>query len=108
MKIVNLATVAVDSTAGGTEIFSAAQARIAVTEGMGCVVINPSVEIVLVDPDSGSQISSKIPGAVVGTAANSPFICPAGTPTVVEHRSGPVRAICATSSTVKIGVGETP
>ena len=113
MKVVNLATVAVDTTAGGTEIFSSGQARIATSEGMGCIVINPSVDIVLVDA-GGLQPSSQIPnlagtgmGAVAGTATNSPFVCPAGVPTVVLHRSGPVRAIStAGTSTVKIGVGE--
>ena len=108
MKVVNLATVSVDTTAGGTEIFSAAAARIAASEGMGCVIINPSVEIVLVDP-GGNLPSSSIPGAVVGTYANSPFTCPAGVPTVVLHRSGPIRAISSSgTSTVKVGVGEAP
>ena len=108
MKVVNLATVSVDTTAGGTEIFSAAAARLATSEGMGCIVVNPSVDIALVDA-GGLNISSVVPGAVAGTAANSPFVCPAGIPTEIRHRSGPVRAISSSgTSTVKIGVGETP
>lgn len=115
MKVVNLDTVSVPTTAGGTEIFSSAQARIATKEGMECIIVNPSTDIYLVDA-GGPQPLSEIPnlantgpGAVVGTAANSPFYCPAGVPTVVLHRSGPVRAIAATATaTVKIGVGEGP
>lgn len=108
MKIVNLATVAVDTTAGGTEIFSSAAARIATTEGMGCVIVNPSVDIVLVDA-GGLLVTSAIPGAVVGTSANGAAVCPAGIPTEIRHKSGPIRAISTSgTSTVKITVGETP
>ena len=107
MKVINLATVTVDTTAGGVEIFSSAAARIATTEGLNCVVINPSVDISLVDA-GGLQISSGIPGAVVGTVANSPFVCPAGIPTEVKHNSGALRAIAGASSTVKIGLGAKP
>ena len=108
MRVVNFATVSVDTTAGGTEIFSSAQARIATTEGMDCVVINPSVEIVLINAH-GSSPQSSIPGSITGTYANSPFTCPAGVPTVVLHRSGPLRAISSSgTATVKIGVGEAP
>ena len=108
MKIVNLATVAVDTTAGGTVIFTSAQATIANSEGMECVIINPSVDIVLVD-GGGLIVTSQIPGAVAGTAANSAAVCPAGVPTVVLHKSGPIRAIStAGTSTVKITVGEAP
>lgn len=107
MKVVNLATVTVDTTAGGTEIFSSAAAKIATTEGMGCVIIEPTIDIFLVDP-GGAQISSAIPGAVVGTAANSACRCPAGVPTTILHRSGPLRAIGSASTTVKVTVGEAP
>lgn len=115
MKVVNLATVSVPTTAGGTEIFSSKQATVAASEGMESIVINPSTDIVLVDA-GGLNPSSQIPdlagtgmGAVAGTAANSPFLCPAGVPTVVLHRSGPVRAIAVSATaTVKIGVGEAP
>ena len=108
MKVVNLATVAVDTTAGGTIIFTEAQARIASSEGLEAVVINPSVDIVLVDP-GGLQITSAIPGAIVGTAANSALTCPASTPTVVIHRSGPLRAISTSgTSTVKVTPVEGP
>ena len=108
MRIVNLPTVSVDTTAGGTELLSADAARIAATEGMTALVVNPSVDIYLVAA-AGNGISSSIPGAVVGTAANSPFYCPAGVPTVIEHRSGPVRAISSSgTSTVRVGVAEVP
>ena len=108
MRIVNLATVSVDTTAGGTVIFSADAARIATTEGMEAIVVNPSAEIVLISA-AGTGISSSVPGAVVGTAANSPFTCPAGVPTVVLHRAGPVRAIASsTTATVKVAVAEVP
>ena len=107
MQVVNLATVSVATTAGGTEIFSSAAARIATSEGMNCLVINPSVDIALVDA-GGTLPSSNIPGAIEGTVANSPFVCPAGVPTVVLHRGGAVRAIASATSTVKIGVGVAP
>lgn len=108
MRVVNLPTVAVDTTAGGTEIFSVAAARIATSEGMEAIVVNPSVDIALVAA-SGSTVSSSVPGAVVGTYANSPFYCPANVATVIMHRSGPVRAISsAGTSTVKVGVAEVP
>lgn len=115
MQVVNLATVSVATTAGGTEIFSSAQARIATSEGMDSLVLNPSVDIVLVDA-GGLQVSSRIPlidgtgqGAVAGTVANSPFVCPAGVPTVIQHRSGAVRGISTSgTATVKVGVGCAP
>ena len=108
MRIVNLATVAVDTTAGGTVILSSDAARTATSEGMEAIVINPSVDIVLV-AGAGTDVSSAIPGAVVGTVANSPFTCPAGVPTVVSHRSGPIRAISTSgTSTVKVAVAEAP
>jgi hypothetical protein len=108
MRVVNFATVSVDTTAGGTELFSSAQARIATTEGLEAIVVYPSVEIELVDAD-GLNVSSSIPGAVVGTATNSPFVCPANVPTVILHRSGPVRAISSVgTATVRVGAAEAP
>ena len=108
MKVVNLATVSVPTTAGGTEIFSSEQARIATSEGMKSIIVNPSTDIAIVDA-GGLLVTSAIPGAVAGTAANSPFVCPAGIPTEIAHRSGPVRAIAtASTSTVKVGVAEGP
>ncbi len=108
MQITNLATVSVDTTAGGTIILTLAQAQSATAAGMNALVINPSVEIALVD-SGGSSPASPVTGAVVGTYANSPFICPAGVSTVVQHRSGLVRAISsAGTSTVKVGVGCAP
>ena len=108
MKVVNLPTVAVDTTAGGTEIFSAAAARIAASEGLMAVLINPSVDIALVDPD-GTILSTQIPGAVAGTYANSAATCPAGVATTVLHRSGPLRAISSSgTATVKVTPVEGP
>lgn len=102
MKVVNLATVSVPTTAGGTEIFSSAAAIIATTEGLTAVIIDSSTDICLVDA-GGSQVTSQIPGAVVGTAANSAAKIFAGVPYVVTHRSGPLRAIAVTAtSTVKV------
>lgn len=108
MKIVNLATVTVETTAGGTLLLTAEQAKAAASEGMECVVINPAADIVLVDPDGAGPFSSKIPGATAGTVANSPLTCPANVPTTVLHRSGPVRAIASASTVTKIAVGEAP
>ena len=108
MNIVNLATVAVATTAGGTEIFSSAAARIATTEGMDAIAINPSVDIVLVDA-AGASPSSPVPGAVAGTVANSPFVCPANVATIVTHRSGAVRGISTSgTATVKVAVCAVP
>lgn len=108
MKVVNLATVSVPTTAGGTEIFSSAAARIATIEGLDAVVINPSTDIALVD-SGGLIVTSAIPGAVAGTAANSACLCPAGVPTVVQHRSGALRAIAVTATaTVKVTPVEAP
>ena len=108
MQIVNLATVNVATTAGGTEILSSAQARIATTEGLNCVIINPVVNIVLVD-NNGLGTSSLVPGAVTGTVANSPIVCPAGVPTVVMHRSGAIRGISTSGTTVtQVALGCAP
>lgn len=107
MQIVNLATVTVDTTAAGSEILSSALATTAMSNGMNCIVINPSVDIVLVDA-GGASPNPNIPGAVVGTVANSPFVCPANIPTVVLHRGGAVRGISSGSATVKRGLGMVP
>lgn len=109
MQCINLATVSVDTTAGGTVVFSAAQARVATSYGMEAVAINPSVDCVVID-DSGGTAWSNMPkldgtasGAVVGTAANSPWTCSAGIPTIILHRGGPIRLIStAGTATVKI------
>lgn len=104
MQITNLATVAVATTAGGTEILSAAVANAALAKGLNCAVINPSVDIVLVD-NGGLNPSSTLPGAVVGTVANSPFVCPANVSTVILHRGGSIRGISTNgTATTKIGV----
>jgi len=94
MRIINLATVAATTAAGGTALLTAAQGA---TMGMQCVVVNPSVDIVLVDQQA------------VGTVANSPFVCPAGTATTIAHRAGVLNAI-STSGTanVKVAIGCDP
>ena len=68
MQITNLATVSVDTTAGGTLILTLAQAQSATAAGMNALVINPSVEIALVDA-GGSSPASPVTGAVVGTSS---------------------------------------
>ena len=106
MKVVNFATVSVDTTAGGTAIVSEAQARIAASEGMDAVIVNPSVDIVII---GGPIVNSAIPSAIVGTASNSPLTCPAGVATTILHRSGPVYAISTSgTSTVKFAICEGP
>ncbi len=117
MQVVNLATVAVATSA--TVIFAAATARIATSEGMGAIAINPSVDIVLVDASgaaavaagsaAGANFNAVIPGAVAGTVANSPLVCPAGVVTIVTHRSGPVVGISTSgTATVKVAVCAVP
>lgn len=102
MQIINLATVNVDTTAGGTFILTSQQALDAQGRGMTAVVVNPSVDIALVDASGNSPV----PPGVVGTYANSPFVCPANTPTVITHRAGPLKAISsAGTSVVKVAVG---
>lgn len=108
MKVVNLATVSVVATGNGTLLLTEAQARIATSEGLDSVVVNPSVDIVLVD-SGGSVVTSSVPDAIAGTTSNSPFVCPASTPTVISHRSGALRAISTSgTATVKVGLAEVP
>jgi hypothetical protein len=102
MQILNLATASVDTTAGGSFVLTAAEATLGVSQGMTCVVVNPSVDIVLVDGGG----TSPAPGGVAGTVANSPWVCPAGVPTVITHRSGPLKAISTSgTATVKRSIG---
>lgn len=106
MQITNLATVSVDTS--GTNLISLAQAQAATQAGMDCMIINPSVDIVLVDA-GGASPSSPVPSAVAGTVANSPLVCPAGVPTILLHRSGVVRAISTSgTATVKVALGVAP
>lgn len=101
MRIVNLATVTVDTTAGGVVLVTDAQMR--AVSGAVAVVVNPVSDIYLVqDQVMGGD-------DVVGTAANSPFYCPAGIPTVIAHTRGPLRAITASGSSVtRVGIGCEP
>lgn len=104
MRITNMATVSVPTTAGGTEILSAADANAALALGYIFAVITPSVAIALVD-SGGSNTESQVPGAVVGTAANSALVCPAGTTATVSHKGGALRAIgIGSTSTVQISL----
>lgn len=106
MKVVNFATIAIDTTAGGTILLTSAQATAGIQEGLDSVGINPSVDIVII---SDQGVYPNIPGSVVGTAANSPFTCPAGSVTMIKHNSGQVRAIStAGTSTVKFGLACAP
>lgn len=94
MRIVNMATVSVATTAGGTALLTAAQGA---TLGMQCVIVNPDVDIVLVDNQS------------VGTVANSPLVCPAGAATTIAHRAGVLKAISTSgTATVKVAIGCDP
>ena len=117
MQVVNLATVSVATSA--TVIFAAAAARLATTEGMGAIAINPSVDIVLVNASGAGDIAAgtasadpslgPIPGSVAGTVANSPLVCPAGVPTIVQHRGGPIVGISTSgTATVKVAVCVSP
>lgn len=90
MKIVNFAAASV-GTGGGT-ILAADAAKAGLAAGMEYVCINPSVAVTLVDPTGGTAYSN-IPGAIAGTVANSPFVCPAGVPTMVKHRGGEIKGI---------------
>lgn len=102
MQIINLNTVNVDTTAGGTFLLTSDQALATQARGMTCVVVNPSVDIALVDASG----TSPVPPGVAGTYANSPLICPAGVPTTIAHRAGPMKAISSSgTATVKVAVG---
>ena len=95
MQITNLATVSVATTAGGSVLVTGAQMNTIV--GASYVYVNPSVPIVLVDNNS------------VGTAANSPLVCPAGTFTEISHKQGTLKAISLNgTATVKVAIGATP
>lgn len=110
MQVVNIDTASVVATAGGTEILSAANASLAQQQGLNCVVVNPSVDCALVDVGGTSPVwTAALPFAVEGTIANSPFVCPAGVPTVIMHRGGPVRMISSSgAATVKRALGMVP
>lgn len=111
MQVVNLATVSVTTT--GTVIFTEDQARACTTLGLEAVGINPSVDVVLIDPTAGGGAYANIPnaagtgqGAVAGTVANSPWVCPVGVCTTVLHRSGALKAI-STSGTATVKISPT-
>ena len=95
MRIVNLATVSVDTTAGGTVLVSDAQMR-AVSGAVG-VILNCTVPISIVD------------GTALGTVANSSAVVPANIPWPIGHRSGPLRAITTgATSTVQVSIACEP
>jgi len=103
MRIVNMATVSVETTAGGTVLVSDAQMR--AVSGAVAVVVTPVSDIYLVQ----NMVMGGAAADAAGTAANSPFLCPAGVPTVIAHRSGPLRAITASGSSVtRVGIGCEP
>lgn len=102
MQIINMGLVSIPTTAGGTDLITSDQARAATSQGMYCVGITPSVDIVLVD-------NQGIAAAVPGTAANSPWTCPAGVTTTVGHTSGALRAISTSgTASVKVSIGCAP
>lgn len=95
MRVVNLPGPITVLAASATTIVTDAQMQAA--SGAVCVVVEPTVDIMLVD------------GTGEGTAANSPFRCLAGVQTVISHRSGPLLAIAlVTDSTVKVAIGCEP
>lgn len=101
MQCVNLATASI--TTSISELLSSADANAATSLGLNSLVVNPSVDIVLVD---ASGTTAAVPGSVAGTVANSPWVCPAGFPTVISHRGGKVSAISTSgTATVKRGLG---
>ena len=92
MRIVNTALVSVLTST--TALLTAAQTGIA---DMLCVIVNPSVDIVIVDNQS------------IGTVANSPLVCPAGAPTIIAHRAGVLKAISTSgTASVKVAIGCNP
>lgn len=98
MQLVLLPNVTnVDNTDGGKVLVTDAQMQAAI--GGMCVIVNPSLDIVIVDGATG-----------VNSATLSPVICPAGTPTVIDHSSGPLRAnaVGASPATVKVAIGCDP
>ena len=91
MQITSLATVPVATTAGGTTLVTNDQMN-AIT-GAYAIAVNPSVDIVLVDNNA------------VGTVANSPLVCPASVPTIIDHRFGTLKAISTSgTATVKVAI----
>lgn len=101
MQIKHLATVSVNDSTGAF-ILTTDEANKYAQQGMVCVTVNPDVDIVLVD---ALGASAEVPG----TAANSPWTCPAGSPTTILHRSGPLRALSVTgTATVKRSIGCEP
>lgn len=98
MQLVLLPNVSnVDNTDGGKILVTDAQMQAAT--GATCIIVNPSLDIVIVDGNTG-----------VNSALLSPVICPAGQPTVISQTSGPLRAnaVGASPATVKVAIGCEP
>lgn len=94
MRIVSMATASILATGTGSVLVTNDQMR--AVSGAECVIVNPSVDIAIVD-------------GVTGTVANSPAVCPANVPTVILHRSGPLLALSSSgTATVKVAIGCAP
>ena len=94
MQVICMATVSVPTTAGGTPLLTAAQVADGIQRGMTCLIINPSVDIVIVD------------GTALGTVANGAVVMPAGVATPFDHRSGiPLAISTSGTATVKVTIG---
>ena len=92
-RIINLATVSVPTTAGGTHLLTSAQQA---TDNLCEVHIRSDVAIAIVD------------GGADGTYANSPDRLEAGVWYVKRHLSGPIKAISSSgTATVQVALGVT-
>lgn len=99
MQVINIATVSVST---GNNLLSTDQVNALQAFNIAWVVVNPSVDIVLVavTDDAGG-----FPGAVAGTTSNAPVTCPANTDTWILHRAGNLKAISTSgTATVKISL----
>lgn len=102
MRTIHVAPVTVPAAAPsglpGTALVTDAQMRGAT--GAICVVINPSVSIVIV-----GALDPNVPGSEVGTTTNAASVIPAAEPYVIYHRSGPLYALSTgADSTVKVDI----
>ena len=89
MQVINIPLVSVLTT---TTALVTAQQLADAGPGLAAIVVNPSVDIVIVDTGTS------------GTVAASPFVCAASVPTTIPHRGGILRAI-STSGTASVKVG---
>lgn len=107
MQVVNFDPISVDDSTGEL-LLTSEQATAAGSAGLEYLGIESDVDIVIVDSSNGDNWAN-VPGAVAGTAANSPFKCPANTFVSIRHRRGAVKAISVSgTATVKVGLEIAP